>query len=79
MYRLIKDEVYETLNAGNHMNVCKALKELDKIELARRGKGVYTLDCSLSKNKKGILKAFNMGEGDVTMAATKLQEILSKL
>ncbi|MGM9959256.1 MAG: hypothetical protein ACI32B_08410 [Erysipelotrichaceae bacterium] len=51
----------------------------DKIELARRGKGVYTLDCSLSKNKKEILKAFNMGEGDVTMAATKLQEILSKL
>lgn len=79
MYRMIKDEVYETLNTGNHMNVTKALKELDRIELTRRNKGVYTLDCSVSRNQKEILKAFNMGEGDVTMTATKLQEILSSL
>lgn len=68
------------LNDNNTDIKCHCLiKELDKIELTRREKGVYTLDCSLSKNQKEILKAFNMGEGDVTMTATKLQETLSKL
>lgn len=44
------------------MNVPKVLKELDKIELTKRNKGVYTFECSVSKNQKEILKGFNMGE-----------------
>lgn len=79
MYRLIKDEVYETLNTANYMNVPKAIKELDKIEITRHTDGIYRLQCAVSKTQKDILKAFDMGQGNVTMTAETLQNIIPRL
>ncbi|MCD7818476.1 MAG: hypothetical protein LUH07_05450 [Lachnospiraceae bacterium] len=60
MYNYRKDAVKEMDSKLNYMMVPTAIRELDKIEMARQLDGVYRLDHAVIATQKKILKAFGI-------------------
>ena len=60
-------ELYYDENAKkpNYMTVPAAIRELDKIEMARGLDGIYRLDHAVTAKQKTILKAFGLTETNV--------------
>jgi len=69
IYTLLKDEMARMEKRPNFMTVPAALKELDKIEMARQFDGVYRLDHAVTKTQKVILKAIGMDKDTVHKTA----------
>lgn len=76
MYNYLKDAMKEMANKPNYMTVPAAIRELDKIEMARQLDGVYRLDHAVTAKQKTILKAFGITDTNVNYRA---QEISRRL
>ncbi len=76
MYNYLKDAVKEMDSKPNYMTVPAAIRELDKIEMARQLDGVYRLDHAVTATQKKILKAFGVTADYVRK---KAEEISIKL
>lgn len=76
MYNYLKDAMKEMANKPNYMTVPAAIRELDKIEMARQLDGVYRLDHAVTAKQKTILKAFGLTDANVNYRA---QEISRRL
>jgi hypothetical protein len=60
------------------MNVPKAIRELEKIEMVRRNNGHYRLDHAITKTQKTILSSFGLADEDVLDTAASISSLLSK-
>ncbi len=78
IYTLLKDEVLRLDLKKNFMIVPAALRELEKIEMVRRGTGQYRLDHAVTKTQKTILQAFGLDETYVKQQATEIGNLLEK-
>ena len=58
MYNHLRDAMKKMAKKPNYMTVPAAVRELDKIEMARQLDGVYRLDHAVTATQKTILKAF---------------------
>ena len=80
MYNYLKDAMKEMANKPNYMTVPAAIRELDKIEMARQLDGVYRLDHAVTAKQKAILKAilkaFGLTDANINYRA---QEISRRL
>ena len=65
MYNYLKDAMKEMAKKPNYMTVPAAIRELDKIEMARGLDGIYRLDHAVTAKQKTILKAFGLTETNV--------------
>jgi transposase len=76
IYTLLKEEVLRLDIKKNFMIVPAALRELEKIEMVRRGNGLYRLDHAVTKTQKTILHAFGLDESAVQQKATEIGKLL---
>jgi len=76
IYTLLSQAARDMDRRPNYMTVPAALKELDKIELARQFDGIYRLDHALTAIQKDILKAFGL---DVEYVRDKASQLGQKL
>ena len=72
MYNLLKDTMLRMETRPNFMTVPAAIRELEKIEIVRRGGGRYRLDHAVTKRQRTILAAFGISEDDVRKLATDI-------
>lgn len=78
IYNCLKDEWTRLEKCPNYMTVPAALKELEKIEMARLTDNKYRLDHAVTANQKTILKAFGMDTNMIKYYATEISKILLK-
>ena len=76
MYNYLKDAMKEMAKKPNYMTVPAAIRELDKIEMARGLDGIYRLDHAVTAKQKTILKAFGLTETNVKH---RVEEISKRL
>ncbi len=76
MYNCLKDAMKEMAKKVNYMTVPAAIRELDKIEMARQLDGVYRLDHAVTATQKTILNAFGMTDANVRYRAKEISRIL---
>ena len=76
MYNYLKDAMKEMAKKPNFMTVPAAVRELDKIEMARQLDGVYRLDHAVTATQKIILKAFGITEANVNYRIEEISRIL---
>ena len=76
MYNYLRDAMKEMAKKPNYMTVPAAIRELDKIEMARQLDGVYRLDHAVTATQKTILKAFGLTDANVKY---RVEEIGKKL
>ena len=76
MYNYLKDAMKEMAKKPNYMTVPAAIRELDKIEMARGLDGIYRLDHAVTAKQKTILKAFGLTEANVKY---RVEEISKRL
>ncbi len=76
MYNCLKDAMKEMAKKPNYMTVPAAIRELDKIEMARGLDGIYRLDHAVTAKQKTILKAFGLTETNVKH---RVEEISKRL
>ena len=76
MYNYLKDAMKEMAKKPNYMTVPAAIRELDKIEMARGLDGIYRLDHAVTAKQKTILKAFGLTEANVKC---RVEEISKRL
>lgn len=76
MYNYLKDAMKEMAKKPNYMTVPAAIRELDKIEMARGFDGIYRLDHAVTAKQKTILKAFGLTEANVKY---RVEEISKRL
>lgn len=76
MYNCLKDAMKEMAKKVNYMTVPAAIRELDKIEMARQLDGVYRLDHAVTATQKTILNAFGMTDANVKYRAKEISRIL---
>ena len=72
MYNYLKDAMKEMAKKPNYMTVPAAIRELDKIEMARQLDGVYRLDHAVTATQKTILKAFGLTDANVKYRAEEI-------
>ena len=77
MYNYLKDAVKEMPKKPNYMTVPAAIRELDKIEMARQLDGVYRLDHAVTATQKTILGAFGLTDANVRYRADEISMILN--
>ena len=77
IYNLLKETMLHLETRPNFMTVPAAIKELEKIEMVRRGKGMYKLDHAVSKRQKTILSAFGMDKDDILRISTEIGNYLA--
>lgn len=63
-------------NKPDYMSVPPAIRELDKIEMARQLDGIYRLDHAVTAKQKTILKAFDLTEENVKYRAEEISKRL---
>jgi hypothetical protein len=63
---------------AKYMNVPKAIRELEKIEMVRRNNGHYRLDHAITKTQKTILSSFGLADKDVLNSAASISSLLSE-
>lgn len=78
MYNLLKETMLRLETKPNYMTVPAALRELEKIEMVRRGNGHYRLDHAVTKKQKTILSAFGLSDTDVKSIAIEIGNQLSE-
>ena len=76
IYNLLKETMQKLDGNPNYLTVPAALRELKKIEMARRNNGNYILDHAVTRKQKNILAAFGLDEDTVQ---TNVAEIASCL
>lgn len=76
IYNLLKETMLRLEIRSNFMTVPAALRELEKIEMARRSNGQYRLDHAVSKKQKTILSAFGLSDRDIRVIATEISNLL---
>ena len=76
MYNHLRDAVKEMAKKPNYMTVPAAIRELDKIEMARQLDGVYRLDHAVTATQKTILKAFGLTDANVKYRAEEISKRL---
>ena len=72
MYNYLREEMKILDKKPNYMSVPAAIRELDKIEMARQLDGVYRLDHPVTAKQKAILKAFGLTEDFVEHKAAEI-------
>lgn len=72
IYNCLKDEKKKLDRKPNFMTVPAAIRELDKIEMARQLDGVYRFDHAITATQKTILKAFGVTEDYVKNIAEEI-------
>ena len=77
MYNYLKDAMKEMAKKPNYMTVPAAIRELDKIEMARQLDGIYRLDHAVTATQKTILKAFGLTDANVKYRAEEISMTLS--
>jgi len=78
MYTHLKDAAKEMTKKPNYMNVPAAIRELEKIEMARQLNGEYILDHAITATQKTILSAFNISPEKVRYRAKFISEELKE-
>ena len=58
------------------MTVPAAIRELEKIEMARQLDGIYRFDHAITKTQKTILKAFDLTDANVKYRANEISKRL---
>ena len=76
MYNYLKEEMKEMAKKLNYMTVPAAIRELDKIEMARQLDGIYRLDHAITATQKIILKAFGLTDANIKYSAQEISELL---
>ena len=76
MYNLLRETMLRLQAKANYMNVPKAIRELEKIEMVRRNNGQYRLDHAISKKQKIILSSFGLADTDVFTSAAEISMLL---
>ena len=64
---------------ANYMNVPSAIRELEKIEMIRRGDGTYALDHAVTATQKEILRAMGLDEKFILDEAAELSRAIQKV
>ena len=60
----------------NYLTVPAAIRELEKIEMARQLDGIYRFDHAITKTQKTILKAFDLTDANVKYRANEISKRL---
>ena len=76
MYNHLRDAMKKMAKKPNYMTVPAAVRELDKIEMARQLDGVYRLDHAVTAAQKTILKAFGLTDTNVKYRAEEISRRL---
>jgi hypothetical protein len=76
IYNLLKETMLRLQTKTNYMNVPKAIRELEKIEMVRRNNGCYRLDHAVTKKQKTILGAFGLADTDVLNSVAEISRLL---
>jgi len=76
MYNYLSDAKKLMAKKPNYMSVPAAIRELDKIEMARQLDGVYRLDHAITATQKTILKAFGLTDANVRYRAQEISKVL---
>ncbi|WP_310604955.1 IS1634 family transposase [Anaerosporobacter sp.] len=76
MYNYLKDAMKEMAKKPNYMTVPAAIRELDKIEMARQLDGVYRLDHAVTATQKTILRAFGITDANIKYRAQEISRLL---
>ena len=77
IYNLLKETMLRLRTKTTYMNVPKAIRELEKIEIVRRNSGHYRLDHAVTKMQKIILSSFGISEQDVFNSAAEISRLLA--
>uniref|UniRef100_UPI003868440B IS1634 family transposase n=2 Tax=Ruminobacter TaxID=866 RepID=UPI003868440B len=72
LYNLLKKAIIRMESDPKYMTVPAALRELEKIEMVQRSKGLYRLDHAITKKQKIILSSFGLDEGIVRSKAVEI-------
>lgn len=72
MYNYLREERKKLAKKPNFMTVPAAIRELDKIEMARQLDGVYRFDHAITATQKTILNAFGMTDSYVKHIAEEI-------
>ena len=75
-YTMLKAAMVQMAKKPNYMTVPAALKELEKIEMARHLDKVYRLDHAVTATQKTILKAFGVDAGYIKDRTRRISEQL---
>lgn len=78
IYNLLKETMQRLQTRAKYMNVPKAVRKLEKIEMVRRNNGHYRLDHAITKTQKTILSSFGLVDEDVLDTAAGISSLLSK-
>ena len=76
IYNYLLDERKQMDTKPNYMTVPAAIRELDKIEMARQLDGVYRLDHAITATQKKILHAFGLTDNYVKEKAEEISKQL---
>ncbi len=77
-YTLLKEQMNKTGKKKNYMTVPAAIRELEKIEMACRIDGNYSMDHAVTRTQKDILAAFGMTERSVRTQAIEINKKLQE-
>lgn len=77
IYNLLKEQMIRMESRQKYMTVPAAIRELEKIEMVRRGNGTYKLDHAVTKTQKIILSSFGMDASDISRSAENFSKLLS--
>ncbi|MGN0906370.1 MAG: transposase [Bullifex sp.] len=76
-YTYLRDKFKDEGSRPNWSTVPAALRELEKIEMAKCYDGIYRLDHAVTKKQKEILSAFGISNDDVKLDAKEIGTILT--
>lgn len=65
IYNLFKETMLRLQTGMNYINVPKAIRELEKIEMVRWNNGCYRLEHAVTKKQKTLLSFFGLADTDV--------------
>ena len=77
MYNYLKEERKKLDRKPNYMTVPAAIRELDKIEMARQLDGVYRFDHAITATQKTILKAFGIDANYIKRKSKEISDWLN--
>lgn len=77
IYNLLKEQMLKMESRQKYMTVPAALRELEKVEMVRRGSGDYRLDHAVTKTQKIILNSFGLDADDIISDANEIRKLLS--
>ena len=72
LYNLLKEAIIRMESDPKYMTVPATLRELEKIEMVQRSKGLYRLDHAITKKQKIILSSFGLDESIVRSKAVEI-------